>query len=338
MKRSVPGKTNTPRRAVSVGAMHERRNDGSVGEHSTRLFGILCTYKRQVGAIAFLDLLEGQSHAPDVVVIVDNGSDRSLEEHIGGRRSERIEYRYVDAGHNIGPAGAFRLGFDHVIGLADPADLIIFFDDDDPPVQETQIGRLVDGLLEAIAADASVGGMGISGGTLRPRTGLISPANRFVRIAPVDHLHGGRLPVFTVEALADVDSYDPTFFFGFEELELGRRLRQRGWKLLVDNELMAEAASLYLKKTAHSPPWNTSGGVATAWSRFHKERNLVRILRREHLWTAILVTLVGRHLLKPLSLAARHPRYARDRTLLGVRATVAGLRGRTGIDPRYPPP
>lgn len=295
-------------------------------------FAIMCTYRRPSEAVEYLRLLEEQTLVPDVLVIVDNSPDNELQRLISNRRRTRTEYRYVHSGSNIGPAGAFRRGFDEIRPELSPIDVVAHFDDDDPPVASDHLERLVRDLQNARTSDARVAGVGLSGGSLSRWTGFVTRADRANPLAPVDHLHGGYLPVFSADALIDVGSHDPTFFYGFEELELGRRLTQNGWKLLVDNELMGAAEPLYPKRS--SVEGARSEG---SWSRFHKERNLVRILRREQLWVAVVVTVVTRHFAKPLVLMLRHPRGGWGRLVLGWRATIAGLRAETGIDPRYQP-
>lgn len=300
---------------------------------SATLFAVLCTYGRPHVALAYLDHLERQTLAPDLVVVVDNGADTSLADAIRARRSERTTYEYVASPGNIGPAGAFKLGFDHFDGRAEPHDLLVHLDDDDPPVITTALAELVADLQHQTTLDAKVGGIGLSGGNLDRRTGLIKPPHPLGDVALVDHLHGGYLPVYRIDALRSVKANDPTFWFGFEELELGRRLTLAGWSLLVDTRVMAECKGLYPKR-AGRPVLTPSN----EWARFHKERNLLRILRRERCWSAIAFTVLARHLLSPLRGMVTSPAGTLRRVRLGWRVTVAGLRCRTGIDSRYPPP
>ena len=297
------------------------------------LHAVLCTYRRPHVALAYLDHLERQTLAPDLVVVVDNGADPSLADAIRARNSERTTYEYLASPGNIGPAGAFKLGFDHFDGRAGPHDLLVHLDDDDPPVITTALSELVADLQHQTALDATVGGIGLSGGNLDRRTGLIKPPRPRGDVAVVDHLHGGYLPVYRIDALTAVKANDPTFWFGFEELELGRRLTLAGWRLLVDTRVMAECEGLYPKR-ASRPVLAPSN----EWARFHKERNLLRILRREHAWSAIAFTVFARHLLRPLRSVLTDPSGTIRRVRLGWRITVSGLRGQTGIDARYPPP
>lgn len=309
---------------------------GPTDDGSVVLYGVMCTYRRPHVALEYLARVDRQTLRPALVFVVDNGGDPTLADAIAARPPDSVDVRYVDAGGNVGPAGAFRLGFDIVRPLGRPSDLLVHFDDDDPPVDDRQLELLVSALQEARRADPTVGAIGLSGGRLRTRTGLVEPIRPAGTFADVDHLHGGYLPVFTLEALAATGGNDPTFFYGFEELELGRRIHGCGFRQLVLVELAEELMSRYPKRG--------DGSVARArddegeWSRFHKERNLIRILRRERRWMAIAFTIGARHLLKPVVVGLRQPRAGWHRLVVGLRASWSGLRGRGGIDARYPPP
>ena len=278
-----------------------------------------------------------QTMVPDMVVVVDNGSDARLKSALGSS-IEGLPIRYMDPGSNLGPAGAFHHGLRALADHLDPDDIIVHFDDDDPPVSADQLRSLVSLLKAERASGRSVGGVGLSGGRLNRLTGRVTRVSGDIPVEQVDHLHGGYLPMYSAEALLDVGETDPSYFFGFEELELGRRLHGGGWTLLVANRLMGEVEHLYPKRTSVAQGRFRIDARDLGWSRFHKERNLIRILRREGLWWAILMTVTSRHLLKPAVVLLWNPRVAARRMVLGVRASVAGLAGRGGIDHRYPPP
>lgn len=317
-----------------TGTLASRRYGDAVPR---KLVGVLCTYRRPEAAVHFLDALDAQDRTPDVVVVVDNAGDESLRS-----RTEQggwsFAARYRAPGTNLGPAGAFALAHDELARELGPEDLVLHLDDDDPPAHRSLLGHLVEALDEAAGADPRVAGIGLSGGILRTHTGLVAPVTGAPRLEPVDHLHGGYLPVYRFLALQSVGGADPTFFYGFEELELGRRLTLAGWRLLVHNELMRTVRDRYPKRAPGARRLTSIAVTGGDWSRFHKERNLIRILRRERRWAAILSTVLTRHLVRPLIAIPSRPRAAARRLRLGLRATVAGLRGAGGIDPRYPPP
>ncbi|MGH9084626.1 MAG: glycosyltransferase family 2 protein [Acidimicrobiales bacterium] len=340
--RSVSRAADAPSRGPSeprYGEAVERRSRPPGSPAEAVLVGLLCTFHRPTAVQTLLGALERQTRPPDVLVVVDNGQDVKLEASIAQRPHGPMEVRYLRPPGNLGPAGAFTLGLQSVAAELGAPDLVVHLDDDDPPVDDGQLAALVAELLSAAHGDPSVAGIGLSGGRLNTRTGVVRPVAGAPRLEEVDHLHGGYLPVYRADALLSVDGNDPTFFYGFEELELGRRIHQRGWKLLVDNELMRELVDRYPKRkrdtTARATLRIDEGDLG--WSRFHKERNLIRILRRERRWAAIITTVLLRHLGKPLLVVPSQPRAAAGRMLLGMRATIAGLRGCGGIDLRYSP-
>jgi GT2 family glycosyltransferase len=289
-------------------------------------------------ALIYLERLRSQTRPPDVVVVVDNGSDERLRSQIQAMEFDATEIRYLDPGRNIGPAGAFDVGFRELITLLCPDDLVVHLDDDDPPVSDEQLAELVEEFNRVAVDDPHLGGIGLSGGRLNVHTGLVSAVSGSGRLEHVDHLHGGYLPVYLAKALLDVDGNDPTFFYGFEELELGRRLHLRGWHLLVHNELMGRYRDRYPKRSLGGGSRLAVNDADNGWSRFHKERNLIRILRRERRWAALAVTILGRQIAKPLLAIVRQPRAATRRLGLGLRASVMGLLDRGGIDSYYSPP
>lgn len=300
--------------------------------------GILCTYRRSAMALAYLDQLTEQSAPPAITLLVDNGSDPALRAECEARANGGMRIRYLDPGGNLGPAGAFHLGVRELAAEIEPDDVIVHFDDNDPPVHADQLQLLARELQRQVADDDRVGAVGLSGARLSRWTGTVDRPSGEGPVTQVDHLHGWSLPMYRARALMEVGGNDPSFFYGFEELELGRRLCAAGWRLLAADDLMAHLQERYPRRDlSRRQLFHVTDGDAE-WSRFHKERNLIRILRREHRWLAIAITLLGRHLAKPLLTAPRHPAAAWRRAVLGLRATAAGLRNAGGIDPRYPPP
>ena len=314
----------------------EDPSDGDIPP--SRMVGILCTYRRPAEAVLAVERLAGQTRRPDLVVVVDNASDTALRSKLTEvAAATGVPLRYVDPGANVGPAGAFSLAFDLIGDTFRDGDLVLHLDDDDPPVDPEQLGALERALHDAIRRDPSVAGIGLSGGRLRERTGLIAPVEGRAELEDVDHLHGGYLPLYRAGALREVGGCDASFFYGFEELELGRRLHLRGHRLLVHNDLMRGLVHLYPKRGRRAMT-TTVDEDDLGWSRFHKERNLIRILRRERRWTAVAFTVVVRHLAKPVVAMVRSPRLGWRRLRLGAQAVVAGLQETGGIDPRHPPP
>jgi GT2 family glycosyltransferase len=143
--------------------------------------------------------------------------------------------------------------------------------------------------------------------------------------ADVDYIGGGAVPVFRRAMLDEVGAYDPTFFFGFEELEFGLRVRAAGWRL----HIVAGGSG------RHPTQWHAGGRTALAewnWRRYYSLRNLIVILLRQRHWLSVLRVALGRGIAKPLlwlprkpSWAIRHLRY----NTVAIYDALAGRMGRT---------
>jgi hypothetical protein len=94
----------------------------------------------------------------------------------------------------------------------------------------------------------------------------------------VQYLGGGHFPIYSIVALRAVGGPRPELFFGFEELDLGLRLEDRGYLLCGAGELWA-ARRAELGRTGTSSRRAASGRVQTPWRRYYSVRNLVWITR-----------------------------------------------------------
>ncbi|MGH9247620.1 MAG: glycosyltransferase family 2 protein, partial [Acidimicrobiales bacterium] len=98
----------------------------------------ILTFDRPAVLRRTIDSVLQQTELPDLLVVVDNGTDPAtpavVEEMAGGR----IEY--VSTGDNLGSAGGVAFGMDwlHARGF----DWIHSIDDDDPPRTSDTIERL----------------------------------------------------------------------------------------------------------------------------------------------------------------------------------------------------
>lgn len=289
----------------------------------TTLLGAVCTYRRPGDLHIMLDAIAAQTRRPDRLVIVDNDADPAISALVAAHPlSASIPVETVCGEDNPGPAGAFALAFETFRPIANGDDMFIVFDDDDPPPADNLLAELVS-IADASFTDPLVAGVGLRGGLLNTRTGFIEPRPQRPgeTTEPSDHLHGGWFPVYRFSALEAVDHFDPSFFWGFEELELGRRLTAQGFELRV-------ASELYFAVASHQP--TRKHPVLTAlhepsWRHFYRHRNLIRVLRRDRAWSALLVMIAGRLILKPILHAPRNPRRAAWHLRTNCRAIVEGL-------------
>jgi rhamnopyranosyl-N-acetylglucosaminyl-diphospho-decaprenol beta-1,3/1,4-galactofuranosyltransferase len=98
-------------------------------------------------------------------------------------------------------------------------------------------------------------------------------------VVSADYLASGGLPLYRWEVIDDVGFFDADLFFGYEDLDLGLRLRERGYRLLVvrldDLHVVQDTAP-----------------TRVAWREYYKTRALVTVCRRHLGPSALLVALI----------------------------------------------
>lgn len=271
---------------------------------SRAVIGAMCTYKRAHELQNSLDVLDEQTLCLDALVIVDNGSDPELPKLIGTHRlSSRIPIELIDPGENLGPAGGYGRAFDHIDEIAQDEDLVLILDDDDPPPSPTVVQELVTA-AELAFEEPTVGGIGLRGGQLDLRSGVIEPRPTGPIIAEhADHLHGGWLPLYRVGALRCADAFDRSLFWGFDDLELGRRLTRAGFAVRV-------AGDVFCRVSSPNKPAISKTLAERSWRHYYRHRNLLRVLHRDRAWRAIVSMVAIRLLTKPVANLVRSPRLA----------------------------
>jgi GT2 family glycosyltransferase len=169
-----------------------------------------------------------------LVVVVDNASgDGSVERIAAAEPTVELIVNDVNTGFgggcNTGIEALRRQGVEHVWLL-----------NNDTIVEASTLQQMVD----VMSADERLGAVGSviydmavpdrvltwGGGRVGRWTGFThdarSPADR------TDYLTGASL-LLRVRALDDVGSFDPRFFFTWEDVDLGVRLREHGWRIAV---------------------------------------------------------------------------------------------------------
>lgn len=306
-----------------------------------RLFGVLVTYRRRDTLETTLDRLAAQTRRLDRVIVVDNGSDRSVAEMVG--RQDLIGWvEYVDASENIGPAGGYELGMAQLLETARDGDWIMLLDDDDPPYFDDAFENIGSFASSMMQQDPMTAAVGISGGRFDRRRGLVLRlGDDLIHDAvQVDHITGGGLPCYRVGAIRLVGRPMGELFFGFEELEYGLRFTDAGFHLYADGEqwrrrkrVKREAGLLPPEHVSVERSSKTSVKMSAAsWRRYYSLRNLLLILRAKGLgWTAFKVSMT-RGVAKPILNMVLSPRDAfpfLKLSLLAVRDGWTGVTGRT---------
>jgi GT2 family glycosyltransferase len=293
-----------------------------------RTFGVLVTYRRPDDLDRCLSAIERQSPPFERLVIVDNDSDERSSSIVDRHRAALGPVTYVAAPSNLGPAGGRSLGAGDILEHADDDDRIVFLDDDDPLPTTDVVAKLVSTTEGMVATDRSTAGVGLRGARLERWTGQIVPVGG-PGVRPVDHLHGNRLPCYLVGPLRRVGLFDADLFFGFEELELGLRLRRAGDRLYADADLYASVRGAMTE--GDEPSTSPSARLrAPTLRRYYALRNRLVVLGRERLYLQALGWALVAGVLKPAMWLPVHPATAWTHLRTNLTAIVDATTGRLG--------
>lgn len=293
---------------------------------------VMATYRRPAALRRHLEVLAAGTCRPDRLLVVDNGADPEVRAAVVAATAAGLAARWVPARENLGPAGAFALGMSEVIdGDADDGDWLLLLDDDDPPATPETLAELIAFGERTRATHPRLGAVGLAGARFDARRGrtVRVPDHLVVGTVGVDHIGGNQLPCYRVEAVRDTGVFDPTLFFGFEELEYGLRLRGRGWELCVDGD------AWYRRRSEMGRTGSGLGVPSVAerrppWRAYYSNRNLVHLLRgRGHSGAAARVAL-GRVLPKAAYGALTGGAPGRAGFRLALDAVHDGWTGRLG--------
>lgn len=288
---------------------------------------VLVTFEREHILAETLRAIIEQTQPPTRLVVVDNAASASCRELVAGfARSAPVIY--TAAADNLGPAGGLALGFD-TLGRGTRCRWTVFLDDDDPPPSPESIARLMHFGEGEQALDPRIGCVGLVGARFDLRRARITrvPDHDLEGTIDVDHVGGNHLPLYLTAALLDVGVPLPKLFFGFEELELGLRLRRAGWRILVDGSALKARREAEGRLNLDDRP--RLRNTRNAGRDYYSLRNLLWISGAYGApWGARLRLVLLAGILKPLLNLRRERGFAR--LFLQVRAVRDGLTGRLG--------
>lgn len=259
---------------------------------------VVATFRRPDSLRGVLDGLAHQSHRPSRVVVADNDPDGSARSVVDAVRWLSVDY--LPLGSNLGPAGGWARAVDHIATSGDRGEWLVVMDDDDP-IHDREVLKLH--LGHAAEQQPDVAGVGLRGAELdRRRVRLRGMRPVTDGCVDVDYLASSGAPAYRWTAIDTIGFFDDWLFFGFEDLDLGLRLRNEGWRIVC----------CPLDSLHHVASTNP---VRTAWREYFKARALVRICRH-HLDRRAVAVAGGRSLLGGLAIAVAR----RDLGLAAARA------------------
>lgn len=298
-------------------------SDDPSGAGNCRLIGVLVTYHRVSELRASLGALRRQRRPLDRLVVVNNGTPGDLDQLADELRFAATDGAdVIDTGDNLGPAGGIAVGMRRALESASDDDALVLLDDDDPLPDDAVLHELVVALTVGRRERPTLAGVALRGARLDRRTGVLHGARPVEGEATdVDYLKSGWAATYSVAAVRQVDVFDASLFFGFDDLEYGLRLRDAGFVLEVhDGRRDAPAESPPPAAAYRRSPWRT----------YYTTRNLVVIYRRYGLRSAAARTGFVQGVAKPVANLLRRPRNARVQAHMAIAGLTHALRGRMG--------
>jgi glycosyltransferase involved in cell wall biosynthesis len=240
------------------------------------IHAVLVTFGRPDSLAAMVDRLPREGLAS--LTVVDNAPSVASKA-AAHRAASRLPTTYFPMAENIGPAGGLAAGMAQASCVASVDDWVLVLNDDGvrgPDGTITQLRTFGKWLLER---GAPVGAVGLLGARFDARTGRLRRPHDRELAGPVtvDYVAGGQLLMVRVDALRRTGVFDPTLFFGFEELDFCLRLRRNGFGIYAYGPAWYETRRKFgrLGDDVARPE-----RLKSPWRRYYSVRNHVVVMRR----------------------------------------------------------
>ena len=228
------------------------------GERRPPVGVVVLNYRGADDTVRCLESLRHVTPRPTIVV-VDNGSADGSVERI---RAAAPDVEVIVNAANLGYGRGNNVGIDHL--RAHGVEHVWLLNND-----TTVEAATLAAMLEVAAGDDRLGAVGCvihdmaaperiltwGGGRVGRWTGFTRDAH--AAGDRVDYLTGASV-LLRVRALEEVGTFDPRYFFTWEDVDLGVRLREHGWGIAV---------------AARARVWHRWGGTAAATSPVRMEHH-----------------------------------------------------------------
>jgi GT2 family glycosyltransferase len=314
-------------------------DDGRAGDNSacpaaageSRLTVVIPTYNRSRDVMRALDSLELQSDQTLQVIVVDNASTDDTGERVAARAAAWGGRLRCIRKKPEGPAAARQLG---LMAARTP---FVLFQDSDVQLEAGWIERAL-ARLQADPSMAAIGGhivyafdpsrVNAYGGELNwfglawdIDEGQLLPPRMPGLAPPVPRvwINCSAMLARRTDLIAS-GGFDTRFFYGYEDTDLGWRMRLLGRKVMVSPELVA-------RHHVEAAP-----GLANPEIVFHANKNRLRMMwRNTEQWRLpwVLAACLGYMLADMLLRAPREPKWRALKWNWSVRAETRALRAET---------
>lgn len=292
-------------------------------------FGVLITFERPDWLVKSLEALADQTRLLEHLIVVDNAPDSSNEEVVDRYRGIAARLiTYLPQPENTGPAGAIHVGMEYAMERASQSSWLVLLDDDDPPDRADVLEMLDRWVASELNDNSDLGCVGLVGARYDPRRGITTPVRDVELSGPidVDWVGGNQLPTYSIEALRAAGTAEPELFFGFDDLEMGLRLRHAGYRVGIDGEEQLARRNL---RRASDPEKGRGRARLAPWRRYYSVRNAIYI---QSLYGPVSgrYRLAGRAMVHSLYWLIVAPSYGFKIMKANSLAIVHGLRQRLG--------
>lgn len=268
-----------------------------------------------------------QTRVPDLLLVVDNGTNPETVEVVRQFADERLVYQ--STGENLGSAGGVSFGMQWLFDKG--YDWIHSVDDDDPPRTEDTVEKLL--ALIARNDDGRLGAVAAVGSHWNWRTGEYEriPDDELLGDLCVDTIGGNGHLTVRRDVIADIGPPDRQLFFGFYDPLYCLRIGQAGYRLMVDGDLLrrfrTHAGRIgYTRERA----WRPRDPYHAIWRRYYVSRNYIYRMTRTFERPDLARREARKAIVRALAAWGRGPRYGGRFTVLQLRGVVDGYRGRLG--------
>lgn len=296
--------------------------------NSDRFFAaFVMTYRRSEILEQTIVKLFSQTYPPQKILIVDNDPLRSAETVQKKFPEKSVSYHAV--GYNAGPAGAAYYGLK--ILAEDGWGWIMWVDDDDPPVLNNQLERVLS-IRSRFADTGKIGIIGSLGSKfdIRKLKVVRLRDEELSGIIEVDMITGGHAPIIN-RAVVDAGVLpDKDLFFGFEELEFCLRVKDAGFKLLIDGYLHKELRVLKGRIGYKSPLYNKKP-VNSLWREYYSTRTVLFLSKRKKTLNLFALFFLIKILVKSIYLFSYGFSYGMKNMKYTFRGYIDGMLGRMGM-------
>lgn len=292
-----------------------------------RFSAFVVTFNRPLILKKTIEQILQQTYPPDLILVVDNGCSKETECIVEAFSNRILQYKAME--DNLGPAGAIAYALQWL--QKEGYEWIYWGDDDDPPYLPDTFERLLRIAIENHGP--TIGGVGVVGAKWDWIKGEIKrlPDLALTGTIDVDVIGGGQQFIVNKKVIEQIGVPNASFFFGLDDIEYCLRIKQAGYRLLADGNLMHEGRTRtgrlnFTAKTSILPRLS----YKHIWRQYYTTRNYIFMMQN----TFNRPDLARREMIKSIGRATTSwsfgPTYGNHFTQLQIRGVMDGYQGRMG--------